>query len=1465
MKQTQKTKLRMWVALLTVIGLISLAVSPIALSAQNVNGYYSTFAWTATTIAGQSTFTPIPDAAIQVCNYPANAVPCTNLATLYLGPSLASGTGPNPLTADQYGNFGFWAAVGTYQYTLTTTSGQSVGPYPVVLGGGSGGGGGGSPGGSSGAIQYNLAGTSFGGVNISGVIKGNGTLAPSAAIPGVDFLLPNGSGAGLSGVALLAQANSFSQTQTAPNFTASQSMLTPALTDSGLTSGNCVQAGSGGLLTTSGTPCGSGGGGGIPYPSAGVPQSTGSAWGSSLALGTAANNIVQVNSSGQLPALNSPLLFNLTAANLSGTAPITIAGSETLSFTASPTFSTIVRQSYIGLTGNITSFTLAAAADGQEKTLTFCQLSSGNFTVTPPSNVLGFLAVGPTAGTCSSQHYSYSATQTAWIADSLGITSASNTTPPIPTVAAGTGAGTSPTVSVSAGSNNDTGYILLTTGSTPSPSAAIATVSFGNPFPASPRCYSWPATAATQALVGAAAAQVFPANTSTSSFQITQGSTGLTASTAYEWGYKCSVLGIPLYAGANNFPLGSGIPIVVGGGAWGTTIAAPSGTVVGTTDTQTLTNKTLASPTITGTVAIPTGSTAVTQTTGDNSTKLATDAFVLANGGGGSAVFPSTPGVVYNTTTSAARNATPSDFLTLTGYYTGAYSSGTTYKFNDVAVDGSGNNYVSLSAGNVGNALTNTTFWHFLGGVSSTITGGNCVTAGQVQIGISTAGVPNCAAVSYLNGLAIPVSQGLIGINSSGQLITPSLASATLAGYLTDETGTGTVVFNISPGLAGTPTAPTATTGTNTTQLATTAFVLANSGGTFTGAIQGSSPSPTITNFPLGFYPQYTAFGDSITYGFDLSSVTAAYPYVLGQAIGAYPVDYGNVGGTSHQQDNNIFNNPITWAPQTVVSYTIGTNNVAQGGANTNQESMYGLNIEAQYAWFALTPARKILFNTGSVTYGGTWAHSTLFGANSPGKNCTNSTSCSATFTGTGSILYLITGAQNTNAQTATLTCDGTATGATLNFAGQGGQTFVGQPESTQFTRVALSAGAHSCIVQSTSSTGVLDLEWAAFLPGTNITDGPLVLAGEIPDLNPVGTTTAAYQAFNASTTTQLIGDGLVNLGYVVTHGVLGANNYSDGVTHPNEYGQWLLSVPFVSELATISSKTITQPIYFATRVDNIARSGSGNIQMMETEGNGSAISTGSLNVTLGNGAGIDLTTSTEVTAIGQSACGVDTTGSYNTCIGGTALNAVTTGALNTGIGAAALDDLIGGSDNTAVGASALNGQTAGNYNSAVGYVACEFQTTGGTDTCMGAWTGTTLATGGVNVTTDTTLTLLGYGASKNTASIITDSTAIGANALASASHQVSLGSTTVTSELFGGVTVYPEVRGTLTMTAGTSDAATVTGATASSNCLFSPTNATAATNIATTYISSVTTNSVTITHVTGASTGTLNIHCTIN
>ena len=55
---------------------------------------------------------------------------------------------------------------------------------------------------------------------------------------------------------------------------------------------------------------------------------------------------------------------------------------------------------------------------------------------------------------------------------------------------------------------------------------------------------------------------------------------------------------------------------------------------------------------------------------------------------------------------------------------------------------------------------------------------------------------------------------------------------------LSGATGTGKFVGDNSPTLTGTPAAPTASPGTNTTQLATTAFVQAATGGGSGGGLK---------------------------------------------------------------------------------------------------------------------------------------------------------------------------------------------------------------------------------------------------------------------------------------------------------------------------------------------------------------------------------------------------------------------------------------------------------------------------------------------------------------------------------------------------------------------------------------------------------------------------------------------------
>lgn len=78
-------------------------------------------------------FSPVAGASIYVCSYPANATPCTNLATVY---SDQTGLVPitQPILSNAQGSFGFWAGSGNYQYTVTTTQAISYGPYSITVG-----------------------------------------------------------------------------------------------------------------------------------------------------------------------------------------------------------------------------------------------------------------------------------------------------------------------------------------------------------------------------------------------------------------------------------------------------------------------------------------------------------------------------------------------------------------------------------------------------------------------------------------------------------------------------------------------------------------------------------------------------------------------------------------------------------------------------------------------------------------------------------------------------------------------------------------------------------------------------------------------------------------------------------------------------------------------------------------------------------------------------------------------------------------------------------------------------------------------------------------------------------------------------------------------------------------------------------------------------------------------------------
>jgi len=104
-----------------------------------------------------------------------------------------------------------------------------------------------------------------------------------------------------------------------------------------------------------------------------------------------------------------------------------------------------------------------------------------------------------------------------------------------PTIAAGAGAGTSPTVSITGTDTN--GTISVTAGVTPSASGTVVTITFNSAWGTAPKTVILtPANSATALLSGAT--MVYAGGISTTVWTITSGTAALVATTVYQWYYQ---------------------------------------------------------------------------------------------------------------------------------------------------------------------------------------------------------------------------------------------------------------------------------------------------------------------------------------------------------------------------------------------------------------------------------------------------------------------------------------------------------------------------------------------------------------------------------------------------------------------------------------------------------------------------------------------------------------------------------------------------------------------------------------------------------------------------------------------------------------------------------------------------------------------------------------------------------------
>jgi hypothetical protein len=258
-----------------------------------------------------------------------------------------------------------------------------------------------------------------------------------------------------------------------------------------------------------------------------------------------------------------------------------------------------------------------------------------------------------------------------------------------------------------------------------------------------------------------------------------------------------------------------------------TTGHGATGAVVGTTNTQTLTNKTLTSPVLTTPALGTPASGVMTNVTGIPLTTAVTGTLPVANGGTGVTTSTGSGANVLGTSPTIA-----SPTITGTGAIAGTFTGNITGNVTGNLTGNVTGNVTGSSGSTTGNAATATAL---ATGRTISLTGDVSGTSasfdGTANASITVAYAANSIVNDDINaGAAIDWSKiapsATVSTTELGYLDGVTSAIQTqIDSKLATATASSTYAPLASPALTGTPTAPTATAGANTTQVATTAYV----------------------------------------------------------------------------------------------------------------------------------------------------------------------------------------------------------------------------------------------------------------------------------------------------------------------------------------------------------------------------------------------------------------------------------------------------------------------------------------------------------------------------------------------------------------------------------------------------------------------------------------------------------------
>jgi len=655
-----------------------------------------------------------------------------------------------------------------------------------------------------------------------------------------------------------------------------------------------------------------------------------------------------------------------------------------------------------------------------------------------------------------------------------------------------------------------------------------------------------------------------------------------------------------------------------------------------------------------------------------------------------------------------------------------------------------------------------------------------------------------------------------------------------LAAALGDDANFSTTVTNsiatkaplASPALTGTPTAPTASSGTNTTQLATTAFVTSATSGLATDSnVANKAPinSPTFTGTPAAptasagtnttqiattaFVTTAVAAGGGGVAGISSSADATAITIDSSENVGIGETSpsfrlqvketpgNGAYSTTTNMDATTRFHaSEATTGSYTAIQLAANNGNSALGWWNigsVSTSSNYDNHLVFQTRTGASSYAERMRIDKdGNVGVGTTSPDSALVVHGSFGStsriHISSSSNGRQTFDGSGSGLLLT--AQNMN------------TTSKFTPAIQFGTKDV--DITTTNPKVGAAINGISSETYSADSKGGMHLAFYTTPngPGTGQTTTERMRIDSAGNVGIGISPSSANQSYISGAYTEAIikGNSANKIGSLQirsfgstndTHFELAASDGSaasyiwNGTNSAMVFGTNNSERMRISNAGNVgigvTSPTATLDVNGTIKLDGNYPVGSGNVALGDLALD-AVTSSGNYNVAIGTGALTDSTSATYNVAVGYYAGRNYTTGGYNTCLNAYSGNNTTTGTHNINLGYASGYSTTSGAGNICIGSYAGYSHTTGSYSTYAGYQAGYNNTTGLYNTCVGAYSGYTGTTAQYNVcvgyyagfsaTTNGYHTMLGYYSGSNSTGGAYGNTCVGYNAQAGAS-----------------------------------------------------------------------------------------------